>query len=236
MSSKSSAPRAGRRTRSVPLVAVVIALAAAGVVGILAHESLGAFSSSAASPLDTGSLDAAVPLSTALQVRSDEGLPTRVPGSGGRAVGTTDGKVPDGVTIFDDHYAAVTRLDPSLLGALRDAATDAKGDGITLFVNSGWRSRTYQEELFAEAVTKYGSQAQAARWVARPGTSVHEAGKAVDIGGSAADAWLAAHGAAYGLCQIYRNEAWHYELRLRAIDDGCPAMYADPTHDPRMQQ
>jgi hypothetical protein len=29
---------------------------------------------------------------------------------------------------------------------------------------------------------------------------------------------------------------WHYELLPDAIDDGCPAMYADPTHDPRMQQ
>ena len=39
-----------------------------------------------------------------------------------------------------------------------------------------------------------------------------------------------------GLCQIYGNEPWHYELRSEAIDHGCPAMYADPTHDPRMQQ
>lgn len=45
----------------------------------------------------------------------------------------------------------------------------------------------------------------------------------------------AATDAKYGLCQIYENEAWHYELRPGAIDDGCPAMYADPTHDPRMQ-
>jgi hypothetical protein len=39
-----------------------------------------------------------------------------------------------------------------------------------------------------------------------------------------------------GLCQIYGNEPWHYELRPDAIDHACPAMYADPTHDPRMQQ
>ena len=45
----------------------------------------------------------------------------------------------------------------------------------------------------------------------------------------------AATDAKYRLCQIYENEAWHYELRPGAIDDGCPAMYADPTHDPRMQ-
>ena len=38
------------------------------------------------------------------------------------------------------------------------------------------------------------------------------------------------------LCQIYSNEPWHYELRPEAIDYGCPTMYADPTHDPRMQR
>ena len=48
--------------------------------------------------------------------------------------------------------------------------------------------------------------------------------------------WLSTHGAAYGLCRIYGNEPWHYELRPEAVDHGCPPVYADPTHDPRMQQ
>jgi hypothetical protein len=61
-------------------------------------------------------------------------------------------------------------------------------------------------------------------------------GDAVDIGHSDATTWLSEHGAGYGLCQIYRNEPWHYELRPAAIDRGCPPMYADPTRDPRMQR
>jgi len=69
-----------------------------------------------------------------------------------------------------------------------------------------------------------------------PETSAHVSGDAVDIGSAGAAAWLSEHGAAYGLCQIYGNEPWHYELRPEAIDHGCPAMYADPTRDPRMQQ
>jgi zinc D-Ala-D-Ala carboxypeptidase len=77
---------------------------------------------------------------------------------------------------------------------------------------------------------------KAAQWVAPPGTSAHESGNAVDIGPPGAAAWLSRHGAAYGLCQIYRNEPWHYELRLGAIDHGCPPLYADPTDDPRMRQ
>jgi hypothetical protein len=61
-------------------------------------------------------------------------------------------------------------------------------------------------------------------------------GNAVDIGPLDATAWLAEHGVRYGLCQIYRNEPWHFELRPEAVDHGRPPMYADPTHDPRMRQ
>jgi len=139
------------------------------------------------------------------------------------------------VTVFDDAYPAVTNLDPALLGGLRQAATDGAGDGVEFFVNSGWRSREYQERLLDEAISKYGSQEKAARWVGTPTTSAHVSGDAVDIGPSEARAWLSDHGAGYGLCQIYRNEPWHYELRPDAVDRGCPPMYADPAHDPRMQ-
>jgi D-alanyl-D-alanine carboxypeptidase len=135
------------------------------------------------------------------------------------------------VKVFDDS-PAVANLDPALLGALRRAATDA---GVEFVVNGGWRSREYQAELFAGAVVKYGSPEEAARWVATPDTSAHVSGDAVDVGPAAARAWLSAHGARYGLCQIYRNEPWHYELRPSAVEHGCPPMYPDPTHDPRMR-
>jgi zinc D-Ala-D-Ala carboxypeptidase len=64
-----------------------------------------------------------------------------------------------------------------------------------------------------------------------PNTSAQVKGDAVDIGPSGAAAWLSEHGAAYGLCQIYANEPSHYELRSEAGDHGCPAVYADATHD-----
>jgi D-alanyl-D-alanine carboxypeptidase len=152
------------------------------------------------------------------------------------ARGEADGAVPDGVTVFDDEYPAVANLDPDLRDALRQAATDAADDGVKFYVNSGWRSPEYQERLLREAVRKYGSEEEAARWVATPERSRHVSGQAVDIGPSDAKAWLSAHGAAYGLCQIYRNEPWHYELRPEAIDHGCPPMYVDPSHDPRLQR
>ncbi|MFG3103318.1 M15 family metallopeptidase [Streptomyces sp. NPDC048182] len=143
--------------------------------------------------------------------------------------------MPDGATVFDDAVPAVARLDPDLLDALRRAAKAAADDHVTFRVNSGWRSPAYQDQLLREAVATYGSAAEAARWVATADTSPHVAGDAVDLGGSGATAWLARHGAAYGLCRIYRNEPWHFELRPGAADAGCPAMYADPTRDPRMR-
>jgi zinc D-Ala-D-Ala carboxypeptidase len=151
------------------------------------------------------------------------------------AVGEADGAVPDGTTVFDDEVPGVAKLDSGLLGALRRAATDAAGDGVEFVVDSGWRSAEYQEQLLREAVLKYGSEEAAARWVAAPNTSAHVSGDAVDIGPAGAAAWLSEHGAAYGLCQIYANEPWHYELRREAGEHGCPSMYADPTHDPRTQ-
>ncbi len=151
------------------------------------------------------------------------------------ALGEAGGAVPSGTTVFDEDVPGVANLDPALLEALRWAAADAAADGVALVVDRGWRSPAYQERLLHEAVWKYGSEEEAARWVASPTTSAHVSGDAVDIGPSHAAAWLSDHGAAYGLCQIYDNEPWHYELRPDAGGRGCPPMYADAAHDPRLQ-
>lgn len=169
--------------------------------------------------------------------RGELGAPAgALPGGHGVALGAADGVLPTGTTAFNDGPPGVANLDPALVVALRRASTHAQHDGVHIYVDSGWRSRKYQEQLFRQAVAEYGSEANAAGWVATPGKSVHESGSAVDIGPSDATAWLSAHGALFGLCQIYKNEPWHYELRPGAIDRGCPRMYADPTQDPRMQQ
>jgi D-alanyl-D-alanine carboxypeptidase len=221
--------RSRSRTRWIRVAGllVVIAAVAAGLTYLLP----GSMSSTAVTPKD-------VPrhvLRAALgEDRGSPGEPTAL-GEGG-ALGEADGAVPDGTTVFDDLVPGVANLNPDLLAALRRAATEAANDGVEFVVDSGWRSRAYQERLLQQAISKYGSLQEAARWVATPDTSPHVSGDAVDIGPSDAAAWLSEHGAGYGLCQIYANEAWHYELRPEAIDQGCPAMYADPTHDPRMEQ
>jgi hypothetical protein len=210
-----------RRIRVAGLLGVIAAIAAA-----LGYQSLASSSSTPAAPLD-------VPRSEHRGLRGEQLGPRSEQRA---ALGEADGAVPDGTTVFDDGIPGVANLDPALLGVLRQAATDAADDGVEFFVDSGWRSPEYQEQLLQEAVSKYGSEAEAARWVATPNTSAHVSGDAVDIGPSGAAAWLSEHGAAYGLCQIYGNEPWHYELHPEAIDHGCPPVYADPTQDPRMQQ
>jgi zinc D-Ala-D-Ala carboxypeptidase len=225
--------RARTTTRRIPRIFVAGPLVVlAAIAAALGYQSLASSSSTAASPpidvlrSSSPSRSSSRPIPSTSSSRSEHRRP----------LGEADGALPDGTTVFDDELPGVANLDPALLGALRQAATDAADDGVELFVDSGWRSAEYQEQLLHEAVSKYGSEEEADRWVATPNTSAHVSGDAVDIGPSDAAAWLSEHGAEYGLCRIYSNEPWHYELRPEAINHGCPAMYADPTHDPRMRQ
>jgi zinc D-Ala-D-Ala carboxypeptidase len=204
-----------------PLVAIAVIAAA------LAHQLPASMSSTRLIPSD-------VPRTHQRGALGEPGGPGALPESS--SLGEADGAVPDSTTVFDDDVPGVANLDPDLLAALRQAASDADDDGVQFVVDSGWRSAAYQEHLLQDAVSKYGSEEEAARWVATPDTSPHVSGDAVDIGPSEAAEWLSEHGADDGLCQIYANEPWHYELRPEAVDQGCPAMYDDPTHDPRMEQ
>jgi zinc D-Ala-D-Ala carboxypeptidase len=136
-----------------------------------------------------------------------------------------DGSLPDGDTLtpFDVQDPAVGRLDPALLSAVQKAATAATAQGITMTITSGWRSPEFQQRLLDSAVQTYGSLAAAREYVQTPEQSKHVIGQAVDVGGVGADQWLIANGSRFGLCQIYANELWHFEL---ATDEAgnCPAL------------
>lgn len=139
-----------------------------------------------------------------------------------------DGFIPEGGALEpSDDVPALTGLDPELLAAVREAADAAlEEDGIEAMVTSGWRSERYQRFLLDSAVEVYGSEEEAARWVASPEESSHVTGSAVDIGRTDAAYWFAQHGSRFGLCQTYDNEIWHYEL---AVEPGgpCPAPLMD---------
>lgn len=139
-----------------------------------------------------------------------------------------DGSLTDGVTLtpFDVGDPAIGRLEPLLLSAIQSAATSAGSDGVTITITSGWRSPVFQQRLLDDAVRTYGSFAAARRYVETPQVSKHVVGEAVDVGGPDADRWLAANGALFGLCQIYANEVWHFELATDTLGN-CPPLLAD---------
>src|SRR5262245_27801680 len=110
MSHRQAAPRADRRTRTRILAVLVLT----ALVAVLGYRWLAGPSSWAAVPLVAE--------------------PSHLPGARHGGLGVADGEVPDEVTVFDGEYPAVARLDPALLGALRQAATDAASDGVELDV------------------------------------------------------------------------------------------------------
>src|SRR5690606_3156156 len=89
-----------------------------------------------------------------------------------------------------ESEASIANLDPALRAALEAATADAAIDGVDIQVTSGWRSREEQEALWHEALAEYGSEEEAARWVAPADASAHVTGDAVDVGPTDAMSWL----------------------------------------------
>jgi D-alanyl-D-alanine carboxypeptidase len=160
------------------------------------------------------------PVSTTAQSPAPD--PLRI---GLAATDSTGGWIPDGQTLspFDVSNPALAQLDPSLLNAVQDATRAAAAQGVDLRITSGWRSKGFQQRLFDDAVGKYGSVDITKQFVASPDVSKHVVGQAVDVAPVDADNWLIRNGARFGLCQIYANELWHFEL---AVDQqgNCPPL------------
>ncbi|MEW1660333.1 M15 family metallopeptidase [Streptomyces sp. NPDC093707] len=164
------------------------------------------------------------------QQAKPQGGPPPSPGPEVPSLGQETGAIADGrrITPLDTDHPAVRYLDEELLKAVQKAAVAARGDGIELFITSGWRSKEYQRDLLKKAVEKYGSLEKAREFVATPEKSAHVSGKAVDIGPTDADDWLIRKGRRFGLCQAYANEIWHFEL-LTQPGAACPAPQPDAT-------
>jgi D-alanyl-D-alanine carboxypeptidase len=101
----------------------------------------------------------------------------------------------------------------------------AKQDGITLRVESGYRSRTYQKKIFVRMLDEGREFEDIIRYVAPPGYSQHALGTAVDFFpsnwqfASLADyEWLRDNGETFGFTETYPKnnvlrypwEAWHW--------------------------
>ncbi|WP_380282136.1 M15 family metallopeptidase [Kitasatospora purpeofusca] len=201
--------RAGRR-----LAAGTSAVALLALVGACAAD-----------PPQTRAARAALSVTAGAATGTATATPTPTPTATGPEA---DGEIPDGraPSPFDTATPAVGNLDGPLREALQRAATDARAQRIEMTVTSGWRSKAYQQRLLDRAVTRYGSLEQARQFVNTPDKSAHVTGKAVDVGPTDADYWLIQHGARYGLCQVYANEIWHFELLTRP-GGTCPALLQD---------
>ncbi|MGW1344205.1 M15 family metallopeptidase [Kribbella sp. NPDC002412] len=148
--------------------------------------------------------------------------PSEYASSSGPA-GPADGVLPEKTSAFDTELPGIAKLDPDLLTAVQQAETAMRKDGITMNVNTGWRSKKYQQELLDRAIVKYGSKKKALEYVSTPEESHHVTGDAVDIGPTDADDWLIRKGARFGLCQTLANEMWHFEL-VTEPGGKCPPM------------
>jgi hypothetical protein len=122
-------------------------------------------------------------------------------------------------------------LDPRAADALAAARSAARKAGYTLVLNSGYRTWAKQQRMYDATLRTYGSARAARKWVLPPAESTHVRGLALDVGTPAAARWLAAHGARWGLCRTYGDEAWHVEYRpdwVRAFDGRCPPTVPTP--------
>lgn len=131
-------------------------------------------------------------------------------------------------------------IDSRAYPALQQMMDDCRAAGLNPVICSSYRTHDKQEELFQKKVntllrqgySQEEAETEAARWVARPGTSEHETGLAVDIvdksyqlldekqAETPVQQWLMAHCAEYGFILRYPveksdltgigYEPWHY--------------------------
>ena len=122
-------------------------------------------------------------------------------------------------------------IDKQLMYRFKAAQAAAKKDGQVLYIASGFRTLSRQKTLFAQAIRKYGSTAEASKWVAPPLVSRHPWGVAIDVNypnDPVGAGWLEVNGAKFGLCRVFENEWWHFEPVI-APGWKCPALVPDAT-------
>jgi hypothetical protein len=119
-------------------------------------------------------------------------------GPAGAMPATASGGGYSGPLVYRDGHG----MRPDVAAAFDRMAAAASRAGLTLVVNSGFRSDAEQAALFAAHPDP--------RWVAPPGRSLHRCATELDLGPESAYGWLAADASRFGFVQRYSWEAWHY--------------------------
>jgi hypothetical protein len=91
---------------------------------------------------------------------------------------------------------------PDVAAAFDAMAAAAAAAGVTLTINSAYRSDAEQAALFAANPDP--------TWVAPPGQSLHRCATELDLGASDGYGWLAANAGRFGFVQRYSWESWHF--------------------------
>jgi hypothetical protein len=131
-------------------------------------------------------------------------------------------------TVSCPHGGSIT-VAGSIAGNVQALLNAAARDGVSLCAASGWRSPQKQIELRREHCGSsnyaiyYMPASQCSPPTARPGTSMHERGLAIDFSCNGGGAirygnecwnWLAAHADEYGLYNL-PSEPWHWSTSGR---------------------
>lgn len=126
-------------------------------------------------------------------------------------------------------------VDQRILKSMNDMVNAAYADGVSLWVNSGYRSKESQSRLFEQEIQQnlqkgmdQSEAEEAAKKLVMPaGYSEHQTGLVIDINGVDPDfyqtkayEWMSAHAAEYGFIERYPKnkesitgidfEPWHY--------------------------
>ncbi len=91
---------------------------------------------------------------------------------------------------------------PDVAVAFDRMSAAARRAGISLVINSAYRSDAEQARLFAAHPDP--------RWVAPPGHSLHRCATELDLGPPSAYGWLAANARTFGFLKRYPWEPWHF--------------------------
>ena len=123
-------------------------------------------------------------------------------------------------------------INPLVLARFLSAQAAAKAEGITMTIDSGYRTVERQDYLFQRALKEYKTPEEATKWVLPKDVSRHPWGLALDVNlnhDKSGASWLEANGATFGLCRVYENEWWHFEP-LIAPGGICPPLLPDASH------
>ena len=137
---------------------------------------------------------------------------------------------PESIKTFSSTYSyGEVKAEEECYNAFIKMADAAKKDGITLILTSGYRSNARQEEIYMEMRNTNG-KIYADSYAARPGSSEHETGLALDIFTYSATTenfektdtykWLIKNSYKYGFIRRYEEgkasitgykpESWHF--------------------------